>query len=211
MSFGAQAAQAVSDTALKLWQKWEPDQVDALQLLRSIADASHLAISSLGYEPKLSARSTIVCAVILDSSRCAWLSCGDSRLYCIGNEGSLWKTADHSVVQLLVNRGVVAEEDMGTHPDQGKLYQSLGGDMQPDPDFGWLDFEQDDTLLLCSDGFWEHMPKRDIESLACIPFSSIPSRVDACVESCYRDGQGASDNISAIVARRFDTHKPPKG
>lgn len=203
MSFGGQAAQAVSDTAFKFWQDWEPNQVDALQLLQSIAEASHLAIRSLGSEPKSGARSTLVCAAIV-GSRCAWLSCGDSRLYHLNNEGSLWRTADHSVVQLLVDRGVVAEVDMGTHPDQGKLYQSLGGDADPEPDSGLLDLKQNDTLLLCSDGFWEHISKNAIQSMASMPQSSLASRVGKLVEGCYNGADGSSDNISLVVARQSD-------
>lgn len=90
----------------------------------------------------------------------AWAHAGDSRLYCFRNGMFLSHTKDHSFVQSLSDAGLLAAEDMKTHPQRSELLSALG---TPDGDLaigespqGWV-VEPGDVYMLCTDGLWEYV------------------------------------------------------
>ena len=102
----------------------------------------------------------------IDSDAMAWAHCGDSRLYHFHDGRLAWRTRDHSVVQLLVSAGEIAESEMTRHPERSRLISCLGGDNAllisartagPPPRVG-------DVLLLASDGMWEHFEGWQLEA-----------------------------------------------
>lgn len=110
-------------------------------------------------------RTTIVAAILQDDHLyCAHV--GDSRLYHF-REGRLkFKTEDHSLVQVLYNRGQLDKDDMLTHPQRHKIYNCLGGDKQPQIALTQTDdLFEGDTLLLCSDGLWSVLDDTEIADM----------------------------------------------
>ncbi|WP_158509869.1 PP2C family protein-serine/threonine phosphatase [Pseudodesulfovibrio indicus] len=93
----------------------------------------------------------------LREGRAYWGSVGDSRLYMFRDGRVLRRTKDHSVVQLLVDTGEIAEAEAKHHPDRNKVYQVLGGSEEPRPflQVEGEEYREGDAFLLCSDGFWE--------------------------------------------------------
>jgi serine/threonine protein phosphatase PrpC len=97
--------------------------------------------------------------LVLHEGRAYWGSVGDSRLYLFREGRVLHRTKDHSVVQLLVDTGEIAEDEAKHHPDRNKVYQVLGGSEDPRPfiQADGVELQRGDTFLLCSDGFWEFL------------------------------------------------------
>lgn len=95
----------------------------------------------------------------LRDGKAYWGSVGDSRLYLFREGRVLHRTKDHSVVQLLVDTGEIAEAEAKHHPDRNKVYQVLGGSEDPRPfiQADGVELQRGDTFLLCSDGFWEFL------------------------------------------------------
>lgn len=93
----------------------------------------------------------VVCWVIGNKAHVLW--CGDSRCYlyrpCDGGLRRL--TKDHSLVQEMIDRGEITEEEAQVHPDSNIITQVLG-DFTPQPDVSTCDVQPGDLLLLCSDG-----------------------------------------------------------
>ena len=51
---------------------------------------------------------------------------GDSRCYLIRYGQVIWRTLDHTRVQMLVDNGDISEEEAKTHPEAGMLTRALG-------------------------------------------------------------------------------------
>jgi len=84
---------------------------------------------------------------------------GDSRLYHVRRGQLVWRTLDHTRVQMLIERGEITEEAARTHPEAGMLTRALGHSRMADgqplvPDVlaEPLVLEENDALIFCSDG-----------------------------------------------------------
>lgn len=112
---------------------------------------------------------TIVCLVIdLVDGRTHWVHSGDSRLYWFRNRRLVERTRDHSLVQSLVDAGVLEESNTRSHPKRSVLHSALGRD-DADLQLASTPFSPtmlgSDAFLLCSDGVWEHITDDVLESL----------------------------------------------
>jgi len=90
---------------------------------------------------------------------------------------------------------------MAAHPDQGRLLKGLGGDEPIKPEFGKASLHAGDSLVLCSDGFWEHvLPQQMLERLLQTDFP-LKKRVKRLVKDALDAGGAQGDNLSAVVAQ----------
>ena len=66
-------------------------------------------------------------------------------------------------VQMLIDAGRIREEAAATHPDRNKLLQCLGGPRPPRVEpTAQARLNEDDLVLLCSDGFWGPLTQRQL-------------------------------------------------
>ena len=77
---------------------------------------------------------------------------GDSRCYLIEHEMIRQVTVDHSLVQLLVDRGEITAEEARVHPRKNLITRALGVDSEVDCDLLLIETGPGSRLLLCSDG-----------------------------------------------------------
>ena len=201
---GAQAAQAISDTALRLWTNAPPAPENARPFLEHLVAESHAAIQQLDPRHDNNSPRSTLAAVLLHGPRATWVTCGDTRIYQFHQRAFLWRSKDHSIVELLKTQGQVTEDEMGTHPDQGKLYQSLGGATPPAPDYGALDLAKNHWLLLCTDGFWEHLAQSEIATLhSPLPLACLRARRQRHLIHAILHRAGATcDNITLATIRQ---------
>lgn len=112
---------------------------------------------------------TTVVALFVDLSLgvACWGHAGDSRLYLFRGGAQAARTVDHSLVQSLVDAGMLAPEDMRTHPQRSELLSALGtrGDelLVEVSDGNWR-IEAGDVFLLCTDGLWEYVDDGELQS-----------------------------------------------
>ena len=66
-------------------------------------------------------------AAIVDKDGNYWAtSAGDSRLMRVGPNGAYRVTTDHSLVESLVDAGIIKRPDVYTHPQRNRIYRSFG-------------------------------------------------------------------------------------
>ena len=125
---------------------------------------------------------------------------GDSRIYIFDKKTIHWRSRDHSVVQMLVDLGELSEEEMGHHPEQGQLTRSIGMDGEIKPTIkSHLPFTNNQTVLLCSDGFWEQISNHEIMALA--KARSLDKKLGELIETAVKRGGKQGDNVTAQVWR----------
>ena len=82
---------------------------------------------------------------------------GDSRVYSFEGNELVRVTTDHSVVQELVDAGVLAAEDAEGHPDSNVITRALGFRDDPRPDVVMVPVRKGLRLLICSDGLTKEL------------------------------------------------------
>ena len=112
--------------------------------------------------------STVVAMFIDFEARTGtWGHCGDSRLYVFRAGKVAARTRDHSLVQSLVDGGMLAAEDMRSHPQRSELLSALGvgdEDLQVSVSAPPWQVEAGDAFLLCTDGMWEYVEDGQMEA-----------------------------------------------
>ncbi|MCS6774363.1 MAG: protein phosphatase 2C domain-containing protein [Thermoflexales bacterium] len=132
-------------------------------------------------------------------------SVGDSRIYLWNparNDGKIQRLVkDHSVVQSLVDIGVLRDEERYHHPDRNKLIRSLG-----DSRAGYSDehpplvLQQGDWLVICTDGLWEVVRDEELAAL----LSTAPNAQVACDRLVdMATEREAEDNATVVIARLY--------
>lgn len=162
---GEVAAQIAVDRLGQAFEAQARPRIDVPEhFLRNTVGEAHTKIVEQARARKLSEtpRTTVVACVVQDG-KAWWTHVGDSRLYLIRKGRVAARTRDHTYVQQLVDAGKIREEAAENHPDRNRVMRCLGGPQPPaiDPTQS-MALEQDDILLLCSDGLWGPLTQRQI-------------------------------------------------
>ena len=101
---------------------------------------------------EFSGMGTTLVAMLIQNREVTIANVGDSRAYVINQNGIRQITVDHSVVQLMVERGELTPEQARTYPGKNYITRAVGPDSVVACDLFHLDAERGDCLLLCTDG-----------------------------------------------------------
>jgi serine/threonine protein phosphatase PrpC len=157
--------------------------------------------------------STVVCLVIdFIGHRAHWAHSGDSRMYWFRDGRVLDRTRDHSLVQGLVDSGVLAPDQVRHHPKRSELRSALG--IAPDvlevsADEGSEAVQAGDVFLLCTDGLWEYLDDDVLErTLAAAPNPGAWIGELAVEVRRAASHKSSHDNFSAVTVW---TRRAPDG
>jgi PPM family protein phosphatase len=193
---GREASQMAVETARIGFEKADGIFDDPRAMLEEICHEADRKIRQLGETPKLSPKSTIA-MVYINGRTAHWVHVGDSRVYRLLAGRVKERTRDHSMVQILFDQGEVSEDDMGTHPDQGRLLRALGSGEDLKVSHGAVPLTIGDAFLLCTDGFWERMKSSEIEEF----FQQKPTeeKLQSMVAEAVRRNGPKGDNTTALA------------
>ncbi len=196
---GARAAELAVEAGLNSLQRSAAPRLED-KLKQAVSDAHARIRQEQKADPKLAAmRSTLVLGAV-SAEELAWAHNGDSRAYHLRDGKLLWRTRDHSVVQLLIAAGELDESQAATHPDRSRLVSCLGGQssLLISAKSAGTPPRRGDVLLLCSDGFWEHFDKPSLE--ATVAAAATPEALlDALGAKVAAAGRPTQDNYTAIA------------
>ena len=120
---------------------------------------------------------------------------GDSRAYLLRNRQLHQLTRDHSQVQEMVDHGILAPEQMDTHPLRNALTRAVGVMPELVVDAIVDRLEAEDLLLLCSDGL--HGVIGDDELRDVLTQMPLREAAEELIGRCH--AHGAPDNITMIL------------
>lgn len=142
--------------------------------------------------------STIV--VALFTPDCMWVGhVGDSRLYRLRGGELAQLTQDHSVIQELVNRGLLTLDEARKTIAKNLVTRALGVEAGIAPDISAQPTQPGDVYLLCSDGLNEVLTDTEIAAALSEPASELTSTAQRLID--LANERGGPDNISVILAR----------
>lgn len=139
--------------------------------------------------------STVVGLAVADGQfRCFWA--GDSRAYRIRSGRIEQLTRDHSLVQKLVDAGMLDPSGMEDHPNANIVTRAVGAAEQLEVDTIGGDTMPGDQFLLASDGLTRLVG--DEELLAELATGRTEESADRLIELVL--SRGAPDNVSLVIA-----------
>lgn len=167
------------------------------ELTDAVAAANDLISFASSVEPRHSGMATTLTAVAMaNDGRYLIANIGDSRTY-LFREGALSQlTRDDSLVQELIDRGDLTENEARGHPHRSVVLRALNGGSQPQLVLRALDAREGDRLLLCSDGVSDYLTDTQLAELLGHDDAESAARrlVDAALE------HGSRDNLTAVIA-----------
>ena len=139
---------------------------------------------------------TTLTTAVIKGDRCIVVNCGDSRAYLIRNKNIIHRTKDHSLVQALIDGGIIPEEKAMYHPMKNIITSALGLKEFTVDCYRW-DMKKGDVLLLSSDGLHDYLNKEDILKIVCScrePMEMVQRLLETVLEV-------TEDNVSILVYR----------
>jgi serine/threonine protein phosphatase PrpC len=169
---------------------------DALEeALREATD--DIEIAAVGTE--LGVGTTVTGAVLTKEGASAYFTIfnvGDSRVYMLDSGVLRQVTVDHSVVQEMVQAGMLHPDDAESHPDSNVITKAIGFGAEPSPDYWRVPARPGLRLLVCSDGLTKEVNAR---AIATILTANPATEAAATALVTAAVAAGGRDNVTAVV------------
>lgn len=158
---GSIAAEAAVNSVEESWSNRTNTQ-DIDQFLTDLVLSAHKAVNLAGEQAGLVPKTTLSVLYVY-GHKAKSIHVGDSRIIQIDKHNSIKRTNDHSLAQILLVQGKISEDELASHPDQNKLFTSVGGD--EDPEYEIENWDPDNSFfIVCSDGFWELFSQAELKA-----------------------------------------------
>jgi serine/threonine protein phosphatase PrpC len=196
---GAQAGEVAAGIAIEAFERELPDQgspeerlaVRVREANREIYDRSRADRGRAGM-------GTTLVAAYVDDTHVAIAHVGDSRAY-LFRDGTLQRlTQDHSLVDELVRRGKLTEEQAAEHPQRSIITRALGPEPDVEVDTWTYPARAGDVVLLCSDGLTTMISEERVREIL-----ASEDNLDAAADELINDANeaGGRDNITVVLFR----------
>ena len=139
---------------------------------------------------------TTLVAVLVHNRHVTVVHVGDSRAYRVNPDGIWQMTRDHSLVQMMVERGELTQEMARTYPGKNFITRAIGTEPIVECDVANLELSKGEFLLLCSDGLSNVLDDQEI-------LFEVVHGVDKR-DCCQRlleiaKHRGAPDNVTSVL------------
>jgi protein phosphatase len=206
---GAQAGEVASRLAAETFARGLPDEGTSEQRLEARVREANRRIYDVSQEDRaLNGMGTTITAAYLDGDELALAHVGDSRAYLL-RDGELTRlTRDHTLVEELVRRGELTEQEAAEHPQRSIITRALGPEPDVEIDLRTHRVQAGDVLLLCSDGLTGMIGEDEVAEI----LVGVGALADAgrTLVAAANDA-GGRDNITVVLFRieEVGTGAPP--
>ena len=183
------------------------DDMTAAQVRQAMLSAIACANDAIRQEAARNAEyqhmgTTLVCAVTRPDMAIIG-NIGDSRAYHITAEGIFQISRDHSVVENMVAKGDLTPQEARNHPNRNLITRALGPDINARADAFELSWQEDEFLLLCSDGLVNTVSDQEM-LFEVLHDGDVNECLDHLLQISLQ--RGAPDNITAVLLLKGDDH-----
>ncbi|MFO7820370.1 MAG: protein phosphatase 2C domain-containing protein [Halanaerobacter sp.] len=146
----------------------------------------------------MSLQSTVL-VVVSDYHSLRWGYVGNTRLYHLRKDKIKRKTKDHSIAEMMLEVGDIGPQQLNQHQERNNLNKYLGQEKGVSPTISKkFQLEDDDTLILCTSGFWEHLSDRDLET-DLEEIKEVQELVDNLELKMLSQAENSLDNYSIVA------------
>ncbi len=183
----------------------DPDEVFAA-IQRANAAVRDLTARAEGGAPLIAGTTLAGVAAVVEhpGAEPRWMvfNLGDSRVYRWGDPDGLHRiSVDHSLVQELMDAGLIDEDGARRHPERNVITRALGAADDVHAEAWLLPATPSQTFLICSDGLTKELDDLRIAELLLPlgPDESPDAVVDRLLAAAL--AAGGADNISVVLVR----------
>ena len=201
---GAKSGNIASTLAMDVFVQevrrcWKPSltQSDVDQILRGAVKLANFTVYDQAQQfVDFTGMGTTLVAVLIRGKKVTVVNVGDSRVYGINKNGIQQITRDHSLVQMMVERGEITPEQAKSYPGKNFITRAIGTEPIILCDLYHQDAEKGDYFLLCSDGLSNVLDDQEIlfevvhgvnKARCCERLLSIAKK------------RGAPDNVTSVL------------
>lgn len=195
---GATASTIATETVYDYLDKYfsETTQTkDIAAILTSAIEKANFEIYKLSGREEYEGMGTTCDVVIVKGEYIYCCHVGDSRIYCVRGGKIMQITEDHSVVQEMVKRGELTQEQADHHPNKNYITRALGVNELVHIDYIESDFKYGDIILMCSDGLSNFVANQEIVKI--LHENRGNDITDKLVD--LANEHGGNDNITVTV------------
>ena len=201
---GAKSGNIASSLAVdvfvqEIWRTWTSSmtQEKINLMLRSAVKLANFTVYDQAQQfEEFDGMGTTLVAVLVHNRHVTVIHVGDSRAYRVNSDGIWQMTRDHSLVQMMVERGELTQEMARTYPGKNFITRAIGTEPMVECDVSNLELSKGEFLLLCSDGLSNVLDDQEI-------LFEVVHGVDKR-DCCQRlldiaKYRGAPDNVTSVL------------
>lgn len=210
---GLKSGEQASATIVKNLSDWFENEFPKLinnqvpllkikEILFDIIQHTHSVLKKYGKEKGIQLGTTI--AMFLSfSDNGLLINVGDSRVYCFRNGKPHLLSRDQTVAQREVEKGKLSHDAALKDKRSHILLQCIGASETVEPEFSLIGIEQEDSFLICTDGFY----RKTMESELVFNIGSSAGFVENKAKQALSlisenvKNRGETDNITAVVIK----------
>ena len=182
-------------------RSWKPNmaQEQINQMLSSAVKLANFTVFDQAQQfEEFDGMGTTLVAALIKGRKATVVNVGDSRAYCIGESGIHQISRDHSLVQMMVDRGDLTSEVAKTYPGKNFITRAIGTEPMVLCDLFHLDLQKGEFILLCSDGLSNMMDDQEIlfEVAHGVDKSQCGQRLLKIAKN-----RGAPDNVTSVLVQ----------
>lgn len=121
-------------------------------MVNAVNEANRIVYELSKKQPEFAGMGTTIIAAVATEDFLLLANVGDSRAYLLDASDIKRLTQDHSLVEEMIRRGKISEEDAKIHPGKNLITRAVGVDKTVEADIYQLSLADNQALLLCSDG-----------------------------------------------------------
>ncbi len=170
-------------------------------MLREAMHAANEAVlEAAATDPALRGMSTALALAWIEQDELTLAHCGDVRCYLLSSARVRHATIDHSLAGDDVRAGLISRDQARHHPRRNVITRALGQPGDPGVEIEGVGLQGGDTVLLCTDGVYEHMDEQTLVALA-TSTRTMEQRLGALLDEARL--VGAPDNMTAVLYDHF--------
>jgi PPM family protein phosphatase len=196
-SISAYCSENIEDPLLPYGEALRPDLApNTNRLADAVRFANRRVYQAAVDNPELHGMGATVVTAWLEGARLSLVHVGDSRAYLLRGGILERLTTDHTVVAEQVRRGLIKPEEAHLSKMQNVLMRALGVQEQVGLEATERVLENDDVVLLCTDGLTRMVEDAEIGKTL---LESTDAQMSADNLVALANEHGGEDNVSVIV------------
>lgn len=198
---GHRAGNIASEMAVTdLGAAWVDTQIDSINGVREwfaeYLETENQKVHQFGQDEEYKGMGTTLEALAIIGNQAIYAHVGDSRIGLIRGESYKQLTSDHSLVNELLKAGQITPEEAERHPQRNIITQSIGQRSEVQPDVGMISLEDDDYIVLNSDGLSNMISESEIYDIVTSDIT-LSEKAETLIR--FANNAGGLDNITVAL------------
>jgi len=203
---GAKSGNVASSLAVDVFvqeikRTWTPgmDPEKQDQMLRNAIKLTNFTVHDQAQQfEDFTGMGTTLVAALIHGKNVTIVNVGDSRAYSIRSEGVRQLTTDHSLVQMMINRGELTPERARKYPGKNLITRAIGPETVVECDIFHRRTERGECLLLCTDGLSNLVDDQEI-LFEVVHGANKQSSCERLLD--IAKNRGAPDNVTCVLVQ----------